>query len=146
MMSNIAIFSIIFQEIWKLSEDYQKVLPKDDPSEKCCACHEADYDVEFIGIWSKDTHPKDYPSCSVFYFGGALFMLIVGVLVEYLTHFTDMLGASHSNRYSLYRYGDVATDGLKEIAEWGNTYKGESEMKANVGGVWARKVFRLNFP
>lgn len=52
--------------------------------------------------------------------------------MEHLTHFTDMLGGSHSKQYSMWRFGDVATDGLKEIAEWGNTYKAESEMKANV--------------
>jgi hypothetical protein len=55
------------------------------------------------------------------------------ILVEHLTHFTDMLGASHSKNYSLWRLGGIATDGLKEIAEWGNTYTGEGEMKANVG-------------
>ena len=49
--------------------------------------------------------------------------------MEHLTHFTDVLGASHSKNYSLWRFGDIATDGLKEIAEWGNTYKAESEMK-----------------
>lgn len=43
-----------------------------------------------------------------------------------------MLGASHSSNYTLYKYNEIATDGLKEIAEWGNTYKGESEMKAKV--------------
>lgn len=43
-----------------------------------------------------------------------------------------MLGASHSLNYSLYEYNKVATDGLKEIAEWGNTYKAESEMKDKV--------------
>jgi len=47
-----------------------------------------------------------------------------------------MLGASHSKNYSLWRFGDIASDGLKEIAEWGNTYKAESEMKANVGCRW----------
>lgn len=56
-------------------------------------------------------------------------------LVEHLTHFTDMLGASHSKHYHLWRFGDIATDGLKEIAEWGNTYKGESEMKQNASEV-----------
>lgn len=52
--------------------------------------------------------------------------------VEHLTHFTDMLGASHSGNYTMWKFGMIATDGMKEIAEWGNTYKGEQEMKANV--------------
>lgn len=54
------------------------------------------------------------------------------VLVEHLTHFTDWLGASHSRKYMMWGVGDIATDGLKEIAEWGNTYTGEGEMKGNV--------------
>ncbi|CAD5214180.1 unnamed protein product [Bursaphelenchus xylophilus] len=97
--------------------DYQKNVPKDDQNAECCACDEADYDVEFVGIWSRETHPKEFPS------------------LEHLTHFTDMLGASHSKRYQMWRVGDIATDGLKEIAEWGNTYNGEAEMKANASEI-----------
>ena len=44
-------------------EGFQKAIPVDDPNMECCACDEAKYDVEFIGIWSKETHPKDYPTC-----------------------------------------------------------------------------------
>lgn len=50
-----------------------------------------------------------------------------------------MLGASHSNNYTMWKFGTIATDGLKEIAEWGNTYKGEQEMKANVLDHFLRK-------
>ena len=46
-----------------------------------------------------------------------------------------MLGASHSKNYSFWRYGEIATDGVKEIAEWGNTYKGESEMRGNASEI-----------
>jgi hypothetical protein len=59
-------------------EGYQKNIPVDDPNAECCACDEAKYEVEFVGIWSKETHPKDFPT------------------LEHLTHFTDLLGASHS--------------------------------------------------
>lgn len=52
--------------------------------------------------------------------------------VEHLTHFTDMLGASHSKNYSLWKIGDISTDGMKEIAEWGNTFKAEAEAKEKV--------------
>lgn len=109
----------------KCSEGYQKVVPVDDPTVECCACDQAKYELEFMGLWSKDTHPKDYPSRE-------LLRLSRNPPVEHLTHFTDMLGASHSSNYSLWRFGDISTDGMKEIAEWGNTYKGEQEMKAKV--------------
>ncbi|KAI1706858.1 thrombospondin type 1 domain-containing protein [Ditylenchus destructor] len=112
------------RHIWYMNENeltkkfcivdgYQKVLPKDDPTAECCACDEANYDVEFIGIWSKETHPKDYPT------------------LEHLTHFTDMLGASHSKNYSLWKMGDIATDGLKEIAEWGDFNPRLSEIQGD---------------
>jgi hypothetical protein len=44
-------------------EGYQKAVPQDDPNAECCACDEADYEALFVGIWSKETHPKDYPTC-----------------------------------------------------------------------------------
>ena len=54
------------------------------------------------------------------------------ISVEHLTHFTDMLGTSHSANYSLWKIGGISTDGMKEIAEWGNTYKAEAEAKEKV--------------
>ncbi|KAF1766471.1 hypothetical protein GCK72_006428 [Caenorhabditis remanei] len=101
----------------------------DDPSATCCACDIAQYDLEFTGIWSKNTHPKDYPT------------------LEHLTHFTDMLGSSHSSNYSLWEIGGISTDGMKEIAEWGNTYKAEGEAKAKASEVRSlMKVKGLWFP
>uniref|UniRef100_A0A0R3S2S9 Spondin-1 n=1 Tax=Elaeophora elaphi TaxID=1147741 RepID=A0A0R3S2S9_9BILA len=114
-----------------VKEGYKKTLAIDEDNLDCCACDEAKYDLEFIGLWSRDTHPKDYPS------------------LEHLTHFTDMLGASHSSNYTMWKFGTIATDGMKEIAEWGNTYKGEQEMKANakeirtlmkIKGLWYPEV------
>lgn len=61
--------------------------------------------------------------------------------MEHLTHFTDMLGASHSTNYSLWKFGANASDGMKEIAEWGNTYKAEQEMKDRV----RVNAFKLTF-
>lgn len=72
------------------------------------------------------------------------YIFSIKLLVEHLTHFTDWLGASHSRKYTMWRVGDIATDGLKEIAEWGNTYAGEGEMKANVSfDYFIQLFFRL---
>ncbi|VDL86509.1 unnamed protein product [Nippostrongylus brasiliensis] len=100
-----------------VKEGYQKVVPDDDPNAECCACDQAKYELEFIGLWSKETHPKDFPT------------------LEHLTHFTDMLGASHSKNYSLWKIGGISTDGMKEIAEWGNTFKAEAEAKEKAAEV-----------
>ena len=61
--------------------------------------------------------------------------------MEHLTHFTDMLGASHSANYSLWKIGGTSTDGMKEIAEWGNTYKAEIEAKEKVRFYYKLKKF-----
>lgn len=32
------------------------------PTEECCACDEAKYEMSFTGFWSRQTHPKDFPT------------------------------------------------------------------------------------
>ena len=48
----------------------------------CCACDEAKYEVIFEGIWSRHTHPKDFP------------------VDEWRTMFSTLIGASHSENYT----------------------------------------------
>ena len=36
-------------------------LAEPQPVEDCCACNEAKYEMIFEGIWSRHTHPKDFP-------------------------------------------------------------------------------------
>ena len=45
----------------------------------CTACKEAKYELIFEGIWSRHTHPKDFP------------------VDEWRTQFSKLIGASHSN-------------------------------------------------
>uniref|UniRef100_A0AC34R1F0 Spondin-1 n=1 Tax=Panagrolaimus sp. JU765 TaxID=591449 RepID=A0AC34R1F0_9BILA len=120
-------------------EGFEKAIPVDDPNAECCACDEAKYDIEFIGIWSKETHPKDFPTLEHLThftdFLGAKTHPKDFPTLEHLTHFTDFLGASHSKNYTMWKFGGISTDGMKEIAEWGNTYKGEQEMKGNASEI-----------
>lgn len=80
--------------------------------EECCACDEAKYEVTFEGLWSKYTHPKDFPNNA------------------YLSHFSDIIGASHSADFRIWEYGGYATEGVRQVAEFGITKKLESELKA----------------
>ncbi|XP_075235382.1 spondin-1-like [Lycorma delicatula] len=80
---------------------------------KCCACDEAKYQVIFEGLWSNRTHPKDFP-----------FMLP-------LTHFSDVIGGTHHNNFKFWGEGLIATDGLKQLAEWGSVGSLERELLAN---------------
>lgn len=69
------------------------------PRQPCCACDEAKFQLTFQGLWSKQTHPKDWPPgknfsrkiktiSSIFFF------------VEHLLHWSDIIGAIHSEEYS----------------------------------------------
>jgi len=68
----------------------------------------------FEGLWSRHTHPKDFPTN------------------EWLTHFSDIIGASHSTDYRVWEYGGTASDGLRQVAEWGATRQLETELKSEV--------------
>ncbi|XP_054160513.1 spondin-1-like isoform X4 [Oppia nitens] len=83
-----------------------------DIIEECCACDEAKYEVTFEGLWSKYTHPKDFPANF------------------WLTHFSDIIGASHSADFRMWEYGGYASEGVRQVAELGVTKKLESELKA----------------
>jgi len=79
----------------------------------CCACEEAKYEVMFQGLWSKETHPKDFPTS------------------EWLLHFSDVIGASHSSDYRVWEKGATASKGLEQVAKWGSPRLLESELKAS---------------
>ncbi|XP_017787467.1 PREDICTED: spondin-1 [Habropoda laboriosa] len=80
---------------------------------KCCACDEAKYSLTMEGIWSNVTHPKDFP-----------FSL-------WLTHFSDVIGASHVPTFSFWGKDHIATDGFRQLAEWGSASGVEAELRAN---------------
>jgi hypothetical protein len=80
--------------------------------EPCMACDEAKYEVIFEGLWSRHTHPKDFPRD------------------EWQTQFSHMIGASHSINYDLWMYGGTATPAMAMLAETGETKKLETDMKS----------------
>ncbi|XP_022902529.1 spondin-1 isoform X2 [Onthophagus taurus] len=88
------------------NEDYQPPI-----LEECCACHEAKYEVTFEGLWSRNTHPKDFPK------------------YNWMTRFSDIIGASHTVNYTFWSYGGYASGGLQQLAENGNTRELERELK-----------------
>ena len=79
------------------------------------------------GIWSNETHPKDFPEA------------------VWLTHFSDLIGASHRKNFTLWARDQIATDGFRQLAESGSTsgLEGELNLKAmsfksfiKVPGLW----------
>ncbi|KAF8771040.1 spondin-1-like [Argiope bruennichi] len=98
--------------IQELCEEEQESQDEQPPIiEDCCACNEAKYELIFEGLWSRHTHPKDFPEN------------------EWLTSFSDIIGASHNVNFRMWEYGGYATEGVKEVAEKGKTKKLESELK-----------------
>lgn len=93
------------------AEDAESVDEQPDVIEDCCACDEAKYEVTFEGLWSKYTHPKDFPQAI------------------WQTHFSDIIGASHSADFRIWEYGGYATEGVRQVAEFGITKKLEAELK-----------------
>ncbi|XP_035663075.1 spondin-1-like [Branchiostoma floridae] len=75
----------------------------------CTACGAGKYRMTFYGLWSQQTHPKDYP--------------------KYGTHWSAIIGATHSKDYTIWEYGGYSTEGVKQVAEWGSPTKLEREMK-----------------
>ncbi|RWS26881.1 hypothetical protein B4U80_04927 [Leptotrombidium deliense] len=92
-------------------EEVESLDEQPEVLEKCCACEEAKYEVIFEGLWSKHTHPKDFPSN------------------YWLTHFSDIIGASHSADFRMWEYGGYASEGFRQVAEMGVTKKLEAELK-----------------
>ncbi|KAF7283544.1 hypothetical protein GWI33_000285 [Rhynchophorus ferrugineus] len=79
----------------------------------CCSCDEAKYSVIFEGLWSTGTHPKDFPSSL------------------WLTHFSDVIGASHERNFSFWGEGQIASEGFRSLAEWGSVRLMETELRAS---------------
>lgn len=79
--------------------------------EKCCACDEAKFELVFEGLWSRYTHPDYFPEN------------------YWVTYFSDVIGASHTNDYSMWAENQYASDGVKELAQSGSTKKLEAELK-----------------
>ncbi|GBM29041.1 Spondin-1 [Araneus ventricosus] len=120
------------RELWYMDEGglIQEICEEEQESqdeqpaiiEDCCACDEAKYELTFEGLWSRHMHPKDFPEN------------------EWLTSFSDIIGASHTVNFRMWEYGGYASEGVKEVAEKGKTKKLESELKTEIPH---RKEIRL---
>ncbi|KAL0884286.1 hypothetical protein ABMA27_016271 [Loxostege sticticalis] len=98
----------------------------------CCACDDAKYRMVFEGLWSPQTHPKDFPTQAM-----------------WLTHFSDIIGATHPTNFSFWGEGKIATDGFRSLAEWGSIGLQERELRQQgkilrsiikAQGLWHPKV------
>ncbi|XP_048526195.1 spondin-1 [Dendroctonus ponderosae] len=103
-----------FADDGRLSKTFCEQTDKDIKFDEndCCACEEAKYSMIFEGLWSKQTHPKDFP-----------FSL-------WLTHFSDIIGASHERNFTFWGVDQIASEGFRSLAEWGSVRMMEIELRA----------------
>uniref|UniRef100_A0A2A4JGL1 Spondin-1 n=1 Tax=Heliothis virescens TaxID=7102 RepID=A0A2A4JGL1_HELVI len=80
--------------------------------EPCCACDEAKYEVTFECLWSRNTHPREFPPENAH------------------AHFGDVIGASHTAQFRVWQEGRVASPGVRRLADDGTTVALEKELKA----------------
>ncbi|CAH1799114.1 unnamed protein product [Owenia fusiformis] len=79
----------------------------------CCACGVAKYQMTFHGIWSRQTHPKKFPTNT------------------HLLHWSNIVGSSHSRHYVPWQYGSYSSRGVKEVCEYGWSKTLEQEMRTH---------------
>lgn len=82
---------------WNWCLDMPKAIHR--PRNPCCACDEAKYQLTFQGLWSKQTHPRDWPPGRTLT-SSLSFSSIHFVILEHLLHWSDLIGAVHSQDYS----------------------------------------------
>ncbi|XDV53071.1 hypothetical protein PO909_021666 [Leuciscus waleckii] len=107
---------ILFQDEGSLTKrlcEKDPVETTEKPIQECCACGTAKYRITFYGNWSEKVHPKDYPRRA--------------------NHWSALIGASHSRSYVLWEYGGFASEGVKQVAEYGSPVKMEEEIRQKVG-------------
>ncbi|XP_032379213.1 spondin-1 [Etheostoma spectabile] len=79
------------------------------PDTECCACGTAKYRLTFYGNWSEKVHPKDYPRRA--------------------NHWSALIGASHTRSYVLWEYEGYASEGVRQVAEFGSPIRMEEEIR-----------------
>ena len=65
----------------------------------CIEENAVEYEVTFNALWSEETHPDDFPSNP---------------------HFSGLIGSSHNDKVFFWRLGELASPGIKNMAETGS--------------------------
>jgi len=73
----------------------------------CIDRNTVDYEVTFNATWIESTHPDDFPSNP---------------------HFSGLVGASHNEQVSFWSVGELASPGIKSMAETGSKSSLELEI------------------
>ncbi|KAI5642742.1 hypothetical protein NE865_05268 [Phthorimaea operculella] len=99
----------------RICEDHRKAEDmKPTENTNCQVCEDARYELRFEGTWNYNTHPTMYPNVPN-------------------AKFSDIVGASHTKSFHLYEENADASEGMKMLAEQGNTTSLEHEILRGLG-------------
>ena len=85
----------------------------------CICLKTVRYEVTFDAIWSEETHPDDFPPNP---------------------HFSGLIGASHNDKVYFWREGELASPGIKNMAETGS----KTPLNIEIGkAILTRKALKL---
>ncbi len=79
----------------------------------------ATYEVTFLSSWSATTHPQDFPSSP---------------------HFSELIGATHDSTVAFWTVGELASPGIKNMAETGSKTALRSEINVASGNASAETL------
>ncbi len=99
--------------------------------QQCCACGEAKYQLTFKGLWSAQTHKKDWPAnngTSREFFS----LKRQKNWILFLAHFSTTVGAVHNSNYTMFEIGSYANRGLSQLVLAGDTHTLEQELANEV--------------
>lgn len=68
-------------------------------AQTCAPAQEAQYRVVFDAVWSATTHPQDFPAAN--------------------PHFSGMVGGTHNGDVAFWATGELASNGIQQMAERG---------------------------
>jgi hypothetical protein len=85
------------------------------------ASQTARYSVRFDGTWSAATHPIDFPSNA---------------------HFSSLIGGTHDSSAHFWNLGDLASQGIRDLAERGLTSPLDLEVESTIAAGHAGVVIR----
>ena len=71
----------------------------------------ADYELEFVSTWSRETHPENWPSNP---------------------HYSGLIGGTHGDGMQFWQVGELASRGVESMAETGSKSRLRSEVQEAV--------------
>lgn len=94
-------------------------LPAPQPSPVAAAAPTAQYRVTFEATWTRGSHPEDFPSNP---------------------HFSPLVGGTHGSSVRFWSEGALASEGIRNMAERGQTPPLESEVNAAIAAGTAQRL------